>query len=210
MLNAYPLKLPNLSEQLISDIFNLYQNIDTESLFDPKVNFNKFEINQTDQYHKATNTTWSKYKGLSLNVNINKKIKKELKNSIFPVQHLNFYLQIVIGGTALGPHIDSNRILNLLLNISNDDAITSFYDQLVEGKRNLFALDEISDPIETHQFEYNQWYIFNNQKIHGVTNITKPRLAIAANLDMRYIDFYNQYKDTLIGAPRETRTPTPK
>jgi hypothetical protein len=199
VLNAYPLQLPKLSQELSGVLFKLADSYDLDQGWDPSTFCSKEDYSSWNNYHSKTNTTGCIYKSFDLTEDLQQAIKQEMTDELFPFSKLEFYFQIVAGGDALCPHVDVGRILNIMYNISDDGATTKFYNKLIDdNKRYIFTEHELSPSIETHQFESYQWYIFNNQMTHGVTNVTKKRIAVAASIPYQYKSFYDYYLGTLI------------
>jgi hypothetical protein len=91
------------------------------------------------------------------------------------------------------PHSDIGRkfIIYYLVEGTGD---TSFYhsNNYLAGK----SYEEKNLTItETIQLEQGHWYLFNNQAIHGVKNISKPRYSLAFDISKIYNSYEQAYTD---------------
>ena len=194
MLAAYPLKIPRLSQALTQELLDHTDSFELESGYDPKQEFSQGDWDACWQFHRETNTKESKYKSFPIPDELQQKIKQEFGDDIFPFSQVAIRYQIVTGGDALCPHRDSGRRLNILYNLTEDNAITEFYDKLInDDARYVFSMQEIVGPVEVHQFTPHTWYVFNNQRIHLVKNTRKMRVAINVDIDHSFETFYNYF-----------------
>jgi len=106
----------------------------------------------------------------------------ELENSIF-------YIQVVIGGKYVAPHIDpSDKRTHGKLYIldAGGDNVSTEYWKLKEQFKNTSIPEatalcyEKLEKIETHTLLENNWYEFTFNQIHSVQNQERARIAIVA------------------------------
>ena len=203
MLNTYQLKLPSLSDTLTSELLEaaLSYNFESDGVPNPIIFSGVRQVDRdiAKNYHKVTNQSQAIYKIFSMPDELSNAVKHEMKETLFPFKQTHLYYQRIEGGETISPHRDAVRKAHILYNISNDGASTNFHNKLIEDE-NRFAFDvhEISPPVETYVFDPYQWYLFNSQKIHSVTNITQTRVAVCVDLQFPYEKIYNFYKDKLI------------
>jgi hypothetical protein len=203
MLNTYPLTLPKISDSLTSELLEvaLTYNFEQDGVPNPII-FNG--VQQVDReisknYHKVTNQSQAIYKIFSIPEELSTAVKKEMLGTVFPFDNTHLYYQRIEGGETISPHRDAVRKSHILYNISNDGATTNFHDKLIDDEtRFAFDFHEITAPIETYKFDPFQWYLFNSQKIHSVTNITNTRVAVCVDMQYEYAKLYNYFKDKLI------------
>ena len=196
LLNAYKLKLPTLSLSLTADLLDLANSLDINTGHRPRDELSEQDLESLRIYQETTGTVACRYRSFQMPDTWQLAIKKELTDQLLPFSKMNIYFQVISDGDVLCPHTDIRRITNLMYNISADGATTHFHDRLIDDlDRHVFTESEISKPVETYVFEPYKWYIFNNQKIHSVTNITKKRIALAANIPY---DFHKCY-DHMVG-----------
>lgn len=204
MLNCYPVKFPKLSDDLHNQLTEFINAIPLELGKDAIKELREPDFKAWERYHTQSATTSAAYNSYALSEELHQRLADEtgILKTVPPMKHNKFYTQKITNGTAFCPHYDPiwTRTYVLLYNLSLDDCgITSFYKQTIpDNDRIVFALDEI-ELIETFTLKPRQWYLFNNQTLHGVTNITGTRIGITIGIDpIRYEDFYNYFKDTLI------------
>ena len=205
MKNCYSLKLPTLSTDLNQDLLKFGQSFTPAEGFDV---INLHELGKDTQiwvdFHNHTGTTRSSYIQFDLSPDLQSRIKTEMTDELFPFSKVNFYMQLVIGGEKLMPHRDPGRTLSILYNISSDHAVTHFYHTHInDADKYLFAIDE-TEEIESHRMVPHQWHVFNNEAIHGVSQMFTNRLAITCRLNAdqqlnlpNYQTFFERYQHLL-------------
>ncbi len=205
MKNCYLLKLPTLSNELHQDLLKFGQS------FIPAEGFDVIELQELGKdtqiwvdFHNHTGTTRSSYIKFDLAEDLQSRIKTEMTDELFLFSEVNFYMQLVVGGEKLIPHRDPGRTLSILYNISSDHAVTHFYrTHIHDADKYLYAIDE-TEEIENHRMLPHKWYVFNNEAIHGVSQMFTKRLAITCmlNADQKlnlpnYKTFCERYKQLL-------------
>lgn len=190
MLNCYELKFPQLSESTQNSLIKLAEHCKPDVGFDV---INLQELSKDYQnwvkYHEVTNTKRTSYIQFEMNQEFNSLIHKEMTDELFPFSRVNFYFQLVTGGEKLMPHRDPSRTLSILYNISADGAITHWHeDYTKDTNKYLYAIGEVSDPIQSVRMKPFTWYVFNNDAPHSVTEITKDRIAITSRLNADDLD----------------------
>ena len=184
MLNCYSLKLPKLSDELDRDLAAFGQTLSPQAGYDL---INSDEINRDKQawidYHAQTSTPRSSYITFDMPPELQLRLKEEMTDDLFPFSKVIFYFQLITGGEKLAPHKDPGRKVSILYNVSADNAITHFYNTTsTNPDQHVFSLNEIT-AIESYQMSTNKWYAFNNESIHGVSNMFKNRIAVTSNLN---------------------------
>ena len=203
MLNTYMLKLPSLSNELTSKL--LKTALAYDFLKDSTPNSVAFkglsaiDSSQVKNYHEVTNQSKALYKQFPIPEELHHCIVNEMTDILFPFSQTKIYFQRIEGGETVSPHRDAVRISHILYNISDDGATTNFHDKLIDDKvRMAFDVDEVSEPVESHVFTPYKWYLFNSQKVHSVTNITKTRIAISIDIPYAYDKVYNHFLSKMI------------
>jgi hypothetical protein len=157
------------------------------------------DISKAENYHRVTKQSKALYKQFSIPEELRHSIVNEMTDILFPFSQTKIYFQRIEGGKTVSPHRDAIRTSHILYNISDDGATTNFYDKLIDDKaRMAFDIDEVSEPIETHVLTPYKWYLFNSQKVHSVTNITKTRVAISIDIPYAYSKVYNHFISKMI------------
>jgi hypothetical protein len=200
MFNTVTLNLPSLSENLTSKLLFTANSFDFDNEgYDPIIECSAIDYEHKLDFHIKTNTVGAAYKSFAIPEELHSLILLEMTDDEFPFSLCKFYFQIITDGEILCPHRDPSRITSLIYNLSGDNATTNFYNLLIDDpSRNIFTESEISAPIESHVLEPFKWHLFNNNEVHGVSNITNKRIAIASGIDYKFADVYNYYKNTLI------------
>jgi hypothetical protein len=199
MLNSYQLNFQPLSADLNQELLDFGKHCDFKAGSDPADKANQTDMDSGRVFHETTQTLPAYIRKFHLPDSIKVKIMDHMNDLFF--DNLNFYLQIVFAGQHLCPHRDANRRLNIAYNLSGDGATTHFHDRLIaDESRFIFAPSEISEPVESYNYKQHTWYVFNNQKIHSVSNLglRVKRIALAANIKLEYADFLEKYKNNLV------------
>ena len=204
MLNCYPVKFPSLTDDLHQKLLDFANAVPLELGNDAIKVLREPDFKAWERYHIQSATTSAAYNSYALSEELHQQLADEtgILKTVPPMKHNKFYMQKITKGNAFCPHYDPpwTRTYVLLYNLSlEDNGITSFYNQTIpDTDRIVFALDEI-ELIETFQLQPRRWYLFNNQTLHGVTNMSSTRIGITIGIDpIRYDDFYNYFKNTLI------------
>ena len=205
MLNCYALNLPKLSDQLVKELLEFAQSNDSASNYDSIKLVDQFNINRWDDFHAKTSTNKSSLITFQMSDDLKIKVHNELFGSQINFEKINLYFQTVEPNGVLAPHTDPLRKVGLVYNLSADYSTTHFYNDLVNNPNQfIYSVDDVSPPIESITIRPYHWYVFNNFKPHGVTDVTKKRIALTANLDTdpigipNYETFCDQYKDILV------------
>lgn len=195
MLAAYPLRINKLSSTLEQELLEYASAFVLDTGYDPNQVFSEDDWNACWTFHKETNTKESKYKAFAMPVDLQQKVKTELTDDPFPFSWFDVRFQIVTDGDALCPHRDSGRRLNILYNITEDNAITEFYNKRVaDDVRYVFSMQELDGPVEVHCFNPHTWYVFNNQRVHLVKNSRAMRIAVNVDIDRSFEEFYHYFR----------------
>ena len=203
MLSSYTLRLPKISDSLTKELLDaaLTYNFSGDGVPNPII-FNgvqQVDLDTAKNYHAITKQTQAIYKIFPIPNELGNAIKNEMGDTLFPFKQTHLYYQRIEGGETISPHRDAVRKSHILYNISNDGASTHFHNKLITDEtRFAFNVHEISPPVETYVLEPYQWYLFNSQKIHSVTNITQTRVAVCVDMQFPYEKLYSYYKDKLI------------
>jgi len=89
-------------------------------------------------------------------------------------------------GDRIWPHMDYPRTRALNYVISDDQSTTCFYRHLITPNITPSEVHYLIDPqeielVESVVLEQNRWHVLEVDKIHNVTNLTKPRIAITVS-----------------------------
>jgi hypothetical protein len=205
MLNIQKLKLPSLSPNLISKIHEFISY--RPEFYDDTLNGENYHLNFNQKDYSAFKSlsktkTFSGFQFFKLSKDLQISISNEMVDSLFPFHAQEIYLQVIYpGGELISPHIDHWRNSHLLYKITNEEATTLFFDEETKDEdRKVYDLSELSEPVEVHKLQPNNWYIFNSKKIHSVTNIDKSkiRVSIVINQQQDYQSFCKQYSNLIV------------
>jgi hypothetical protein len=200
MLNTYELKLPSLSADLTNKLFEAALTYDflKEGTPNPIIfrGLKDIDVVKAKNYHDVTKQSPATYKTFGIRKELRDEIVHEMTDILFPFSQTELYFQRIEGGETISPHRDAIRPSHILCNISDDNATTNFHNKLIDDKdRMAFDIDEVSEPIETHILNPFKWYLFNSQKVHSVTNITKTRVAVCVDIPYAYENVYKHFVD---------------
>lgn len=210
MLNCYELNLPSLTDDTAKKLLALAESLKINEGFDvinlPQLNK---DIAKWINFHEQTNTSRSSYIMFEMTPEFNSVICNEISDNQFPVSKVKFYFQLITGGDRLIPHRDPYRTLSMIYNLSSDNAVTQWYNDLTnDPDKYFYNSDELSEPIQTIRMEPFKWYIFNNDQPHGVSEIPRNRIAITSRLNgdfenlPTFKSFVEQYEHLLVAGNR--------
>lgn len=115
---------------------------------------------------------------------VSQEVKDEVKK-LFPKLDIKdgaIKIQIVRNGEVVPPHIDAIRKLTLYCVLTNDNALTSFYDSENEPDDLIMYNPTKLQNKRTYSLKKNNVYLFNNSNVHDVTKVTMERKALVINL----------------------------
>ena len=208
MLNCYQLNLPKISNRLQIDLLKYANQLKSTQGHNPSEILGKEEEKIIQEFCLEAKTERSNYVQHELPDDLTYRLQNEMSDNLFPFSKIRWFLQIISGGNRFMPHRDTGapgRKISLLYNLIEDTATTHFYKSNYDSPdRFVFSMKEVI-PIQDIKMKTFTWYVMNNYCIHGVSKITKPRIALTCDMNFHpeleifeYLDFYKKYRELLI------------